>query len=51
MNSSPGPQESESAQQLLHITFIYEGFGATAACFVTEQGQEASFVINSSSKI
>ena len=41
INSAMGPQKSESAWTLLHITPIYVEFGATRACFVTKQGQEA----------
>ena len=36
-----GPNKSESAKKLLHITPMYVEFGATRACIVTKQGQES----------
>ena len=41
MNSSPGPQKSESAWKLLHIKLMYVEFGATRACFVKKQDQKS----------
>ena len=51
MSLSLGPQKSESAWKMAHVTPIYVEFGATRVSYVTEQGQEPMFRHKSSSEI